>query len=133
MARGKSFSTLIQKQHLHTVRALGYILTLGTQEAWLGFIPVLKARLTLEETAALCFAAIRSLDHENASMTVEAVLSVGAGQPQAPLFSLLDQAAFWVDLADPAELDAYCLACFEAMEPSRQHAFLDFFQGRKAA
>lgn len=56
-----------------------------------------------------------------------------AGMPQAPLFNHMDQAAFWADMAEPVELDAYCLASFNRMHPARQSAFLAFVQRGQAA
>jgi hypothetical protein len=129
----KSFSTLMQRPHLQVVRMLGYVLTLGTQDAWWGLVPVLMARLTVEERAALAFMGLKALDRDDAMMTAEAALCAGAGQPQAPLFSFMAEAAFWADMADPEELEAYCLASFNAMPRGRQVAFLDHVQGRLAA
>ena len=88
----------MERPHLKVVRMVGYVLTLGTQDAWLGLVPVLMARLTVDERAALAFMALNSLDREDATMTAEAALSAGAGQPQAPLFGFMDQAAFWACL-----------------------------------
>jgi len=123
----------MKRPHLKVVRMLGYVLTLGTQDAWQGLVPVLIARLTVEERAALAFMALKSLNHDDAKVTAETALHTGAGQPQAPLFGFMDQAAFWADMADPEELDAYCLATFRAMSRGRRAAFLNYVQGRKAA
>ncbi|RFP86345.1 hypothetical protein DZK27_14760 [Rhodobacteraceae bacterium 63075] len=133
MSSSTSFSKLMNRPHLKVVRMLGYVLTLGTQDAWWGLVPVLMARLTVEERAALAFMALKALDRDDATMTAEAALDQGAGQPQAPLFSHMDQAAFWADMADPEELEAYCLASFNAMPRVRQAAFLEYVQGRQAA
>lgn len=127
------FSALIDRTHLKVVRMLGYVLTHGTEEAWRGLVTVLRARLTVEERAALAYSALRALDHNDAATTAEAALCSGAGQPQAPLFDFVDQAAFWADMADPDELEAYCLAAFKAMPRGRQAAFLDHLQKRGAA
>lgn len=133
MSKKPSFSALMKPAHLKTVRAMGYTLTLGDQDAWWGMVPVLMARLTVEERACLAFMALKALDRDTATMTAEAALDTGAGQPQAPLFGFMDQAAFWADMADPEELAAYCLASFNAMPSGRQAAFLDHVQGRQAA
>lgn len=133
MSSSTSFSNFMKPSHLKVVRMLGYVLTLGTQDAWWGLVPVLMARLTVEERAALAFMALKALDRDDATMTAEAALDQGAGQPQAPLFSHMDQAAFWADMADPEELEAYCLASFNAMPRVRQAAFLEYVQGRQAA
>lgn len=123
---------MMKPQHLKTVRALGYTLTLGDQDAWWGMVPVLMARLTTEERACLAFMALKALDDDTAHMTADAALDQGAGQPQAPLFGFMDQAAFWADMANPDELDAYAVAIFSVMSSGKKRAFLDF-AGRAAA
>lgn len=133
MTKKTTFSALMHRPHLKVVRMLGYVLTLGTQDAWWALVPVLMARLTVEERACLAFMAFKSLDRDTATMTAEAALDTGAGQPQAPLFGFMDQAAFWADMAESEELEAYCLASFNAMQRDRQAAFLDHVQGRHAA
>lgn len=133
MTNNTSFSALMKRPHLKVVRTLGYVLTLGTQDAWWGLFPVLMARLTVEERACLAFMALKALDRDDAVLTAEAALCAGAGQPQAPLFGFMDQGAFWADMAEPEELEAYCLASFNAMQRDRQAAFLDHVQGRHAA
>lgn len=127
------FSALIDRTHLKVVRMLGYVLTLGTEEAWRGFVTVLRARLTVEERVALAYSALRALDHYDAAIVAEAALGSGAGQPQAPLFDFIDQAASWADMADLEELEAYCLAAFKAMPRGRQVAFLEHVRRRGAA
>ena len=57
----------------------------------------------------------------------------GAGPPIAPFLGYLDEAEFWVNLADPLELEAYCLATFKAMAPARQNAFLAFVTQKEVA
>jgi hypothetical protein len=94
---------------------------------------MLVARLTIKERVALAFMALKALDRDDATMTAEAALCAGAEQPQAPLFGFMDQAAFWADMAEPDELEAYCLASFKAMTSGKQAAFLGYVQGRQAA
>lgn len=129
-SKRKSFFALMRFPHAKAVRALGYVLTLGTQDAWWGFVSILKARLTVKERVALAFMALKALDRDDAAKTAEAALSIGAGQPQSPLFDFMDQAAFWADLADFEELEAYCLASFNAMPRDRQKAFLEHVSKR---
>jgi hypothetical protein len=114
-------------------RSLGYTLWLDRFEDWDGLSLILRARLTDRQRAALAYAALLSQDNEDARLTAETALSEGAGQPMAPLFNYMDQAAFWADMATPDELDAYALASFNRMAPQRQAAFLGFVQGRAAA
>jgi len=118
-------------------RSLGYCLLLDDLGAWLGFSAILRARLSTTERAALAYVALKALQPENAQAVAEAALGgampSAAGQPIAPLFNHMDEAAFWADMASPDEREAYCLASFKAMPYERQSAFLDFVQGRLAA
>jgi len=127
-----SFSKLIKRPHLGSTRMLGYALTLHDYDAWEGASAVWQARLTETERAALAWAALRSLDHDDAVTVAETALG-GAGAPDAPLFSEMDQAAFWADMASPSELDAYALACVRAMATGRRAAFLEYMQEKEAA
>lgn len=133
MGNRASFSKLMKPDHLKVVRMLGYVMTGGTRADWWGLVPVLMARLSVEERALLAFMALRSLDNHTGDQTARAALSDGAGHPSPPLFSFMNQAAGWADMAAPEELDAYCLASFQVMSKSRQAAFLEFAQGRLAA
>ncbi|PRX37916.1 hypothetical protein SAMN05216257_105115 [Meinhardsimonia xiamenensis] len=122
----------MQRRHLKAVRTFGYTLTLGDADSWAGLSIVLRARLEPRERAALAFAALAALDREDAIFTAEAALCTGAGQPIPPLLGFMDEAAFWADMAEPDELDAYALACVQAMAPSRRAAFLEYMKGRAA-
>jgi len=115
-------------------RAIGYAAWLDHPDHWAGLPVVFKARLTERQCAGLAYATLCALDDETAALTFghACELAAPAGQPIAPLFNHMDEAAFWADLATPAELDAYALASFNAMHPSRKAAFLDFVQERKA-
>ena len=46
---------------------------------------------------------------------------------------VMEEAAFWADMASRVELKAYCLATFQRMKPADQAAFLGYVQGRAAA
>lgn len=122
----QSFSKLMHPHHLKLVRMLGYILTLGTQDAWFGLVPVLKARLNEHERTCLAFMALKSLDRENAFLTVSNALSYGAGAPLPPLLDLEDEARFWVGMAAKEELDVYAVAIFNDMSGSKKRDFLNF-------
>jgi len=113
-------------------RMLGYCLTLGSPKAWADFSIVASARLTRIERASLAFAALNSLNGEQARMTAAAALGA-AGEPLPPFLGAMDEARDWAALASAAELDAYCLAAFRYMAPARQAAFLRFVQRRAAA
>lgn len=115
-------------------RSLGYALWLDGANEWLGVSVVLRAQLSERHRAALAYAALKSLDPEQAAMVADAVLHEGTGQPTiAPLFNHMDEAAFWANRAEPDALEAYCLASFTAMPAPRKSAFLEFVQGRQVA
>jgi hypothetical protein len=107
-------------------------LTLGGYDAWEAASAVWQARLTDTERAALSWAALRSLDHDDAMKVAETVLG-GAGAPLPPFLNPVDEAAFWASCASPQELDSYALACTRAMAPGRRTAFLDYMNERAAA
>lgn len=118
-------------------RSLGYCLLLDDLDAWLGLASILRARLSTTERAALAHVALKALLPQDAKAVAEAalggVMHSAAGQPIAPLFNHMDEAAFWADMATPDEREAYCLASFKAMPYERQSAFLEFVQGRQTA
>ncbi|MDJ0993023.1 MAG: hypothetical protein QNI90_05580 [Dinoroseobacter sp.] len=66
--------------HERVTRMLGYVLTLGTQDAWFGFRIVIRKRLTLEERVSLAFMALRALDPADAAKTAEAALGCDGGE-----------------------------------------------------
>ncbi len=114
------------------IRAIEYALTLDAADYWDGLAVVLAARLTVQERMSLAYAANLSLEPEDAEQAFCAAHSK-AGMPISYLFSVMDEAAFWADMATPEERDSYCLASFRRMRPERQTAFLEFVQGRTAA
>ena len=107
-------------------RSLGYVLTLGTASAWWELVPVLVACLSVSERQALAFVSLWSLSPTDAQAAVQTAQADihGHGGPIGPLFSFMDEAAFWADMAEPEELDAYCLASFNRMARCRQDAFI---------
>lgn len=133
MAKRAFISTAMKPAHLRAVRALGYTLTLGDPVAWWDFSSIIASRLTVDERTALAFMALKSLDNEAAHLVAEAAIDRGAGFPPPPLTSALAEAAFWSDMANPEEREAYCLAAFRAMPRGRQAAFLDFARVGQAA
>ncbi len=78
--------------------------------------------------------AIAAADPRDACKIMNAALSqLAAGQPKPPLFSFMDEAANWADLASVPELKAYLLACYTRLSSADQQSFLDYVQGRAAA
>lgn len=101
-------------------------------DAWGALPAILRARLSERERGMLAYFAMYAMDVENVAKVIDSFTS-GAGMPGAPFFNHMDEAAFWADMADPGELEAYALACFNRMELPRQKAFLSFIRGRAAA
>lgn len=119
-------------EHIKKVsRSIGYALWLNGENQWLGLELVIPAHLDQQQREALAYMALKSLSYDDAKSIAESVLDIGAGQPIAPLLNYMDEALFWADMAFPEELDAYCLASFERMDPARQAAFLEHVQGGK--
>lgn len=89
--------------------------------------------LRLERARILCLA-IADCDPRDACQIMAAALDdLSAGMPGAPLFSYMDQAAWWSDLASEPELKAYLLACWTRLSPRVQDDFLRFIERRAAA
>lgn len=128
-----AFLAKISTYHFKAVKTLAYVLKSGTAGAWHGLVTVLSTRLSKQELKALALVVLEALDRDDASQVAEAVLYGGAGQPQPPLFSYMDQAAFWAEMAEPEEIEAYLIVTYGAMPRSRQVDFLNYVQKRRAA
>lgn len=127
-----AISKYYKDRHKRAARMLGYCLTLNTPDVWLGAADFLRKRLTMPELVGLAYSILEALPRDIALEAAQARLG-GAGQPIAPLFSFMDQAAFWADMAEPEEAEAYCLASFNRMAPGRKVAFLSHVQREMAA
>ncbi|WP_397544218.1 hypothetical protein [Roseovarius salis] len=127
-----AISLYAKTAHKKAAKLLGYALILDDFDSWEAASAIWQARLTDTERAALAWAALRSLDEDHAREVAYTVIQ-GAGAPLPPFISPMDEAAYWADIASPAELDAYALACVQAMAPGRRAAFLEYMQGREAA
>ncbi|MBL3553865.1 hypothetical protein [Rhodovulum sulfidophilum] len=119
---GFAISKIIPPAYKRMSRTLGYCLLLGSYDAWIGFSCLAKSLLTARERASLAYAALRSLEPEQAEMTAATVLRA-AGAPMPPFLRGMEEARFWASLANRAELKAFALASFEAMAPQDQAAF----------
>jgi hypothetical protein len=111
---------------------LGYCLTLDTPDDWTGFAVVAAARLTPKERAALAFAALASLDDDQAEATAAAVIRY-MGAPLPAFLGGMDEARWWARGASRSELKAFAWATFEAMHPRDRSAFLSHVTARAAA
>jgi hypothetical protein len=75
-------SLYAKTRHKRAIKALGFVLTLGTSEAWNGLIIVLMARLKPEERAKLAYASLVTLDDEQAYKIANAALyGIYEGEP----------------------------------------------------
>jgi hypothetical protein len=124
-------------EHMHpayqsVAKSICCALTLQHPDAWQGLPVILTACLDERERAMLAYMTLRAMDAESVAAVSGAFMG-RAGMPGAPLFNHMDQAAFWADMAESAELDAYALASFNRMAPARQAAFLNFIQRRATA
>jgi hypothetical protein len=141
-------------RHKRAVSILSHCLALEDDAAWHDAAAVWIVRLTPPELMRITDTALRALaadtltdeakgrllgglDDEQriaaADRMNEMSVMLGAGMPTAPLFSHMDQAVFWADLATQAELKAYALACFNRLRPTDQAAFLGYVQRGAAA
>ncbi|MCW2302621.1 hypothetical protein M2324_001005 [Rhodovulum sulfidophilum] len=109
--------------HQWAARLLAAALTLEDFGGWAAASALWAARLTARARASLAYAALRSLEPEQAEMTAATVLRA-AGAPMPPFLRGMEEARFWASLANRAELKAFALASFEAMAPHDQTAFL---------
>jgi hypothetical protein len=134
LSNGKStriLSSYIKPEHKRMSRMLGCTLTLGTREGWHGFSVVAAACMSANERSALAFAALNSLELDQAEATAAA--SIGAaGAPLPPFLGGMDEARFWASYANRSELKAYALAAFEAMQANDRTAFLSYANGEMA-
>lgn len=118
-----SFSQFMKPDHKRMSRMIGYTLALGDADAWAGFTTVAMARLTVEERAALAWAALRSLDTpEQAGQIAETVLTF-ADYPLPTFLNPMDDARWWTSFASLKERKAYALAAYVALPIREQIAF----------
>lgn len=117
------------------IRALSFALQVGDSGVWDSLSGVLRMRLTARQRASLAWAALRSLDKEQAQVIAESVDSfpAGAGTPMNPTGDPLDEAKTWIRSASADEIDAYAVAAFHAMSDERKAEFLTYAQKVSAA
>lgn len=113
-------------------RCLGYVLLLGTPDAWQGLQVVLSVRLSSACRILLAANVLATLNRDDAIEAFGAA-HTSTCAPIPPFLGVMDEAAFWADMAAPEELEAYSLACFNRMPQARQDAFLEFVRRRDAA
>lgn len=67
----QTFSAQMLPRHLRATKALGYVLTADSADAWAGLAAILSVRLDPRERAALTFAAAARLDVGHMEMVFE--------------------------------------------------------------
>jgi hypothetical protein len=123
-----SFSKLIKDRHKRAARMLGYVLTADNRPAWAAAALVWEARLDPAERYDLARSVMLAMRPEDNEALVADLLS-GAGYPLPTFLDPLDDAQWWADTANPAELRAYALAAFMAMPQRDRLDFLEYVQG----
>jgi hypothetical protein len=118
--------------HRRVAASIGYALTLGGPDGWLGLPAIFKARLNERERAMMAYAALQSIDAGNAESVVRAAMGAADG-PLPTFLSPMDDARFWASMANGLELKAYALAAFEMMGQRDQVAFLEHVADRQVA
>jgi len=88
--------------------------------------------LSSDVRAKLALTALDACEDDHAQNIAQHVLG-GAGAPVAPLYSPMDEAAFWADLASLDELKAFAVASFSRLPKHERAAFLDWADERRAA
>ena len=97
----------------------------GAELHTIGIVSI-EYRNRAEAAISLCLS-IGNCDPQDACEIMEAaLLDLGAGQLQPPLFSVMDAAADWAEWASVTELKAYALACYHRMRAADRVAFLAF-------
>ena len=89
-------------------------------------------RLPAAHLATLAALSLASLDDDDAAHVVDATLRT-AGFPLSDRVAPMQAARFWSERASRAERKAYAAACFEALTPDDQAAFLRRYARELAA
>ena len=118
--------------HQRASNMLGYALTLGDTDVWLGAVNVWRASLTDHELASLSLSVLLAQKPEHAAMTAVAALCRSGG-PMPPLISAMDEAAFWADFAGIADIKACVLAGYNRLPGPDQQAFINYVRQGIAA
>lgn len=112
-----------QKTIARVAKVTVYALTLCDHASWKKASDFWRLRLPDEQRAALAWAALKSLEPDQARQVFETA-HVGAGYPDPAFMNVMSDARWWASLATSNELKAYCVAAHEAMQPRDQEAFL---------
>ena len=129
--------SLAEMDHAHrrVARYVGIALIVGEPQQWIYLKTILQGLLMPRERAALAFAATRSFDQNDRTKIATNAIPQWAAL-SAPLPTFLDvanDARWWAENASPKEIEAYLLACFNALQRHRHIEFGQYIQTRIAA
>ena len=121
--------------HRRVGRYVSIALIVGDPEHWLHLKTILRGLLTTRERAALAFAAMRSLSEDDRTKVAINAIPEWAelGAPLPTFLDVADDGRWWAENASPKEIEAYLLACFNALQRHRQIEFGQYIQTRIAA
>lgn len=121
--------------HRRVGQYVSIALIVGEAQHWLHLKTILRGLLTTRERAALAFAAIRSLSEGDRKKVATNAIPEWTefGSPLPTFLDLADDAQWWAANASPQEIEAYLLACFNALQRHRQIEFCQYIHTRITA
>lgn len=125
----------LKSRHQSAVNMVGHALTLENDvDVWCGLGTVLTAQLSPFERGCMAATVLAAADDEQFWQIVEAAVSVRrAGQPLPLFLDIEGEARWWADLASPAELRCWLMACFVRLPERERTSFLASANRRAAA
>ena len=128
-----SLKQFMPDAYKRVARMVAYALTIGEDTHWVSLLDVLRVRLEPKERGAIAWAMLQSLESEQAAAVARSVLPSNCRMPLPPLLNCKEEAALWAEVATPGEIEVYCWAAFQRMNPKRQSAFLNHVERRAVA
>ena len=121
--------------HRRVGRYVSIALIVGEPQHWLYLKTIMADLLLPRERAALAFAAMRSLSEDDRTKVAINAIPEWAefGSPLPTFLHIADGAKCWAANASPKEIEAYLLACFNAIQRHRQIEIGQYIQVRIAA
>lgn len=121
--------------HRRVGRYVSIALIVGEPQHWLYLKTIMAGLLLPRERAALAFAAMRSLSEDNRlKVAINAIPEWAEfGSPLPTFLDVAVDGRWWAENASPKEIEAYLLACFNALQRHRQIEFGQYIQVRIAA
>lgn len=116
---------------MRAARALSYALTLANPRKWAATSIIWEARLDHVERYELARSVLLAMRPEVTEVLFEDVMG-GAGYPLPTFIDPLDDARWWADMANEAELEAFCFATFMALPRSVKLDFIEFAKAEVA-